>query len=112
MKNIIANILYVIGIVSYILASGVRDVANWLDIARPYFAIGTLAIAIGVTIYNINNIRRVTYPMFVCMNAWFFKNKIIMTKFTRSTYRLYKFHNMSFKKLFIYVQDLFDMMYM
>lgn len=112
MKKVITCILYIIGFSAYILASGIKDVANWLDIARPYFAIGTLCVAIALTLSNINNIRRVTYPLFVCMNAWFFKKKIIMTKFTRNTYRLYKVNNKSFKKLFIYVQDLFDLMYM
>lgn len=101
-------ILYGIATISILLASGVNEAIDWQEIARPYFIVWAISITIAIFISNIDNIRRFTYPLFVCFCAWAYKHKLIMNKFTRNTYRLYKYKNNSYKHLFQYVQNLFD----
>ena len=110
-KRTISFILYVIAAMSVLLASGIHQVADWWNIAKPFFAVFFICIAIGLTITHFDIIRRYTYPVFVCMCAWAFKHKVLMTKFTRNTYRLYNWKNQSYSALFSYVQDLFDLLY-
>ena len=110
-SKIIKYALYIIAFSSALIASGVRESADWWNIVRPFFIVFAISITIALTMTYINKIRRVTYPIFVCMSAWFYKHNIIMTKFTRNTYRLYKWKNRSYKNLFEYVQNLFDIMY-
>lgn len=111
MKNTIITILYTIAFTAAFLASGIRDVANWVEIAKPFFAVFAISIALALTISNFNKIRRITYPLLVCISAWGYKHKLFKSKFTRNTYRLYKWKNRSYKNLFEYVQNLFDLMY-
>lgn len=108
-SKIISYILYAVSIVSILLASGIRQVANWWDIARPFFAVWFICLVLALTITNINTIRRYTYPILVCISAWSFKHKVLMTKFTRNTHRVYRMQNSSYKKLFAYTQYMFDM---
>ena len=108
MKKIITYILYFVGFAAFILASGIRDVANWLDLARPYFAIGSVTLAIALVISNIDNIRRFTYPSVVCLWAWLYKHKIWMTSFSKDTYLVYKKLGKSYSNLYYSVQDAFD----
>jgi len=109
MRKIITCILYGIALTSLILATGVKEVANWWEIAKPLLLVFVISAFLALTISNIDNIRRVTYPSFVCLCAYLYKNKIIMTRFTRNSYRLYKFKNRSYCDLYDYVQDLFDL---
>ena len=111
LKNIFTYILIGISFSSILLASGIKDVANWWEIARPFFAVWFITLTIALAIININQIRRITYPTLVCISSWAYKHKLIMTKFTKNTYKLYKWQKKSYKNLFTYVQDLFDMMY-
>ena len=108
MRKTIAYILYFVGFAAFILASGIRDVANWLDIARPYFAVGSVTLAIALVISNIDNIRRFTYPSVICLWAWLYEHKIIKTQFGKSTYIVYKRYGKSYSILFDTVQDAFD----
>lgn len=108
-KKIITYTLYIVSGVSILLASGIKQVANWWDIAKPFFAVWFIALSIALILSNVSKIRRITYPVFVCLSAWSYKHKIIMTKFTRDTHRLYKFKNSSYRKLFEYTQNLFDL---
>lgn len=111
LKRIISYILYAIATGSIFLASGIKQVKEWWDIARPFFIVSFVCIIVGLIIANLETIRRYTYPIFVCACAWSFKHKIFMTKFTRNTYRLYMWKKGSYSALFDYVQDLFDLMY-
>lgn len=111
MKKIITYTLLGVSLTSVYLASGVPDVTNWLDIAKPFFIVGLSTLIAALTLIYINDIRRVTYPGLVCISSWLYKHKIIKTEFTKNTYRLYKWKNKSYKDLFEYVQGLFDMMY-
>lgn len=110
-KTIISYILAAISFISIMLASGIKEVANWWDIAKPFFGVWFITLAIALTIANINQIRRVTYPALVCICSWTYKHKLITTKFTQNTYKLYKYTHRSYSELFDYVQDLFDVMY-
>lgn len=108
MKKIITYILAFISLTSVFLASGIKETTDWWDVARPYFIVWFLSTLIALIINNINYIRRITYPILVCISSWAYKHKILMTKFTCNTYRVYKMQNMSYRRLFSYVQDLFD----
>lgn len=108
MRKTIAYILYFVGFAAFILASGIRDVANWLDIARPYFAVGSVTLAIALVISNIDNIRRFTYPSVVCLWAWLYEHKIWKTSFSKDTYLVYKSFGKSYSNLYYSVQDAFD----
>lgn len=111
MKKIITYILYFISFSSIMLASGIKDVANWWELARPFFAVWFITCILALTLSYTNKIRRVSYPAFVCLNAWLFKYRIVNTEFARNTYRLYKYTGNSFDNLYDYVQELFDLMY-
>lgn len=100
--------LYIISFASVLLASGIREVKDWWNIAKPFFAVWFICLIIALTITNINSIRRYTYPMLVCISAWSYKHKVIMTRFTRNTHRVYKMNKNSYKKLFLYTQNMFD----
>lgn len=110
-RKIISYILYVISAASIFLASGIRQVKDWWDIAKPFFAVWFICLVIALTLSNIETIRRYTYPSFICACAWAYKHKLLMTKFTRNTYRLYRWKNNSYNDLFTYVQRLFDIIY-
>jgi len=111
MKKIITCILLGISLTSAYLASGIPDVANWLDIAKPFFIISMATLLVALTLIYLNDIRRITYPGLVCVSSWLYKHKIIKTEFTKNTYLLYRWKNKSYRNLFEYVQNLFDVMY-
>ena len=108
MNKIITYTLYGVSIISVILASGTPQVANWWDIARPYFAVWFITTALALCISHVDQIRRITYPALVCLSAWAYSHKIVINKYTRSTHRVYNMQNRSYRKLFAYTQDLFD----
>lgn len=111
-KTIITYMLAGVSITSIYLASGIKDIPNWWDHAKPLFTIWFISIIVGLVLVNFNYVRRVTYPAFVCLVSWAYKYQIIKTKFAHNTYLLYKWKGRSYKNLFTYVQDLFDVMYM
>ena len=111
MKKIITYILGIIAVASIFLASGIRQVANWHEIAKPYFMVFYVCVAVALLINNWNYVRRFTYPTLVCISSWMYKHNLLKTTFTYNTYKLYKWQKKSYKNLFIYVQDLFDLMY-
>ena len=100
-----------IALTSLFLATGIKDVANWWEIAKPFFAVYIISTVIALTLGYINKIRRITYPAFVCLGAWLYKHRVINTDFTKKTYKLYKWQNKSYQDLFDYVQDVFDVIY-
>ena len=111
-RKILFGISCTTSIVSGLAVSAIRDSANWWEFTKPYFIVWVISTILAVILYNINYIRRITYPTVVCISAWAYKHKIIKTKFTQSTYRVYKWKNRSYKQLFGFTQDLFDAMYM
>jgi len=111
MKKVIVYILMGVSLTSVFLASGIPDVSNWLEIAKPYFIVWAVTLVLALTIIYFNEVRRITYPSLVCVSSWLYKHKLLKTEFTKNTYRLYKWQNRSYKNLFEYVQDLFDLMY-
>ena len=111
MKKIITYALYLIAFTSLFIASGIKDIPNWWDIARPFFIVFTVSIVVASILTYINKIRRITYPMFVCVSAWVYQHRVIRNDFTKKTYKLYKWQNRSYQDLFDYVQDVFDVIY-
>jgi Na+/alanine symporter len=110
-KRIITYVLVGISFTSIMLATGIKEVANWWDIAKPFFVVWFIALVVALLIANINQIRRVSYPTLVCISSWAYKHRVITTKFTQNTYKLYRWKNSSYEALYDYVQDLFDLMY-
>lgn len=111
-KKVVTIVLTITAIVTGLIASSVKEMPEWWEITRPFFIIYMLSIFVAMTINNFNYIRRIIYPVFVCICAWAYQHKIVTTKFTQSTYKVFKWKNKSYKKLFGYTQDLFDAMYM
>ena len=111
MRKIIAYILYIVAFTSVFIASGLKDIPKWWDIARPFFIVFALSMTVALILTHINKIRRITYPVFVCASAWVYQHRVIRNDFTKKTYKLYKWQNRSYQDLFDYVQDLFDVVY-
>lgn len=110
-KRIITYVLVGISFTSIMLATGIKDVTNWWDIAKPFFIVWGITLVVALLIANINQIRRVTYPALVCVSSWAYEHRFVTTQFTHNTYKLYKWKNKSYSALYDYVQDLFDLMY-
>lgn len=108
LRKIVTYILYGISLISILLASGIKQVANWWDIAKPYFIVWFICLVVGLVIGNINYIRRYTYPAVICLLAWLYGKKIINTKFSKSTYQVYRYYGKSYGKLFTKVKEAFD----
>jgi hypothetical protein len=111
-KKIIVYTLGTISAIAGLAVSGIKECAEWWTYTKPFLLVWFVSLVLAVCIINFNYIRRIFYPAFVCLSAWAYKHRIVMTKFTRSTHRVYKMQNKSYKKLFTYTQDLFDMMYL
>ena len=107
-KNILIYALGIISMGSFILATGVKEIPNWVEVVRPFFLVGLTALAIALLIYNWNSIRRITYPAIICAWAWMYKHKLAKSKFSCHTYRVYVFFGESYKNLYCKVQDAFD----
>ena len=108
MKKVIASIFYIGAIFSAIIAAGVPNVSNWWELSKPYYIIFVISLIIATSLTFTNQIRRVSYPILVCISAWAYKHKVLMTRFTRSTYRVYKVVHSSYSELYDYTQALFD----
>lgn len=108
MRKTISYILYAIAFTCAIIASSVTEGVDWFERAKPFFVVWFICMVVGLTLGYRDSIRRVTYPIFTCICAWVYKHKIIMTKFTRSAYRVYKMQRSSYKRLYFYTQDMFD----
>jgi len=111
-KRAITIILAGTAVVTGLAASAIKEIPGWWEVTRPLFIIYMLSIIVAITINNFNYVRRITYPVLVCVCAWLYQHKIVTTKFTQSTYRVFKWKNKSYRQLFGYTQDLFDAMYM
>lgn len=107
-RKTISYILYAIAFTCSVLASSVKEGIDWFDHAKPFFVIWAICIVLGLVLGYLDNIRRVTYPVFTCICAWVYKHKVFMTKFTRSAYRVYKMQKSSYKRLYHYTQGMFD----
>ena len=112
MKKMITYTLYIIAFTSMLLSTGIKDVANWWEIAMPFFVVFLVSVTLALTLTYINQIRRVIYPVFVCANAWAYNHRVIRTDFAHKSYKLYAWQNHSYMDLFDYVQSVFDAVYM
>ena len=108
MRKLIASILWITSIVSAIAFAGVPNVINWWELAKPYFIICFISAILAFAVTFPNRIRKITYPALVCISAWAYKHRVLMTRFTKSTYRVYKANHSSYSELFDYTQALFD----
>jgi len=111
-KNFVTGILASIAIISGLAVSGIPESVDWWINTKPFFCICLISIAVAFLINKFNYVRRIMYPILVCISAWSYKYRIVVTGFTKDTYRVYKLNNYSYKQLFGYTQDLFDAMYM
>lgn len=107
-RNIFAYILGAISAAAFFLASGIRDVADWYRIARPYFVVGIVTLILSVILYKWHAIRRITYPAIICVWAWLYAHKIVTSKFSNHTYRVFVYFGRSYRKLYEVVQIAFD----
>jgi len=111
-KRAVIGILYAVAFASAIFACGTDNVStNWWGIVKPLFITFIISITLATILHYSNEIRRITYPTLVCISAWAYQKKIILTKFARNANRLYKMNHCSFGRLFEYVQVLFDEVY-
>lgn len=107
-KKIALIILYSTSVLSGFAAASVKDSVDWWQVTKPFLAVWIISTFLALTLTYINQIRRITYPVLVCVCAWAYKHKIIMTRFTRSSHRVFKMQHYSYKRLFEYTQDMFD----
>lgn len=107
-RKISMVVLYSTSILSGFAAASVRDSADWWELTKPFLLVWVISTFLALTVTYINQIRRITYPLLVCVSAWAYKHRIIMTRFTRNTHRVYKMKNRSYKELFEYTQYMFD----
>lgn len=111
-KRAIIGILYTVAFASAILACGTDNLStNWWIVVRPLFVIFLISTALATILTYSNEIRRITYPGLVCISAWAYQKRLLMTKFARNANRLYKMNHYSFERLFDFVQVLFDEVY-
>lgn len=111
MKKVIIAILYITAIFSAIALAGVPDVAEWWEMSKPFYIIFAVSLALAMGLTFPNKVRRITYPILVCVCAWAYKHKVVTNSFAMKTYRVYKLNNSSYYDLFGYTQGLFDKMY-
>lgn len=107
-RKITSAIFGVVGFGSGLLASSVKETSDWFVYAKPFLIVFIICMAIALTLGFWNHIRRVTYPATVCIWAWLYKHKILITDFSRSTYLVYRKLGKSYERLYYTVQDAFD----
>lgn len=108
MKKFAVYILGFISIIAIMLASGIPNTPNWKSLSGPFFWIWLITLGIAELLYNINALRRVTYPVTICIWAWLYDHKLLTTEFSRHTYVVFTRYGSSYRKLFRAVQDAFD----
>lgn len=111
-RKIVTWVLAAVAVVTGLVASSIKEIPGWWEITRPFFIVYLLAIITAIVINNFNYVRRILYPVFVCVCAWAYQHNLVRTKFTQSTYKVFSWKDKSYKQLFGYTQDLFDTMYM
>ena len=89
-------------------ASGAKEGLNWLSVAKPYMIICVVTMTIAIVLYNLDNIRRVTYPAIICAWAYLYEHKILTSDFAKHTYRVYTYFGKSYRLLYLKVQSAFD----
>lgn len=107
-RKLFSYISGAISLVAILLASGIKDTANWETIAAPFFWIWALSLCASLILYNWNSIRRITYPTIICIWAWAYEHKILSSTFSKHTYQVYVKLNKSYTKLYLVVQNAFD----
>ena len=107
-KDILTYILITLAVAISAIALSLQYVEFWWYMVRPYYAFWMMVIMVALVLVNINVIRRLVFPMFTCSCAWLYKHKLLKTKFTKSTYLVYEMNHHSYRKLYKYVQALFD----
>ena len=108
-KETLTYILIILAVTTSMIALSMQYVEFWWYMLRPYYVFWLFSLVVALVVLNINTIRRATYPGFVCCCAWLYKHKLIRTKFTKNTYKVYELNKCSYKKLYKYVQVLFDL---
>lgn len=107
-KKIIFGITAAISVFSTMVIVGIGEVDNWWELSKPWFIVFLISSAIGVISYNITEIRRYTYPAFVCLLAWLNEHKLLSTNFARQSNYIYRKNNRSYSRLFEITQYLYD----
>jgi len=107
-RKIIVGISAAVSVYSALVITSVGEVDNWWALVQPWFITFCIASAVGVIAYNIVEIRRYTYPLFICFLAWSNEHKIITTNFAKQSNYIYHKHNRSYGKLYEITQYLYD----
>lgn len=107
-KKIFISVLGIVSASSFILATGVNNSSAGDAILSMCLLAGFTSLAVALFLYNLDSVRRITYPAAICAWAWLYDHRIIRTRFSSSSYRIYRYFGGSYKKLFYKVQEAFD----
>lgn len=107
-KKVFISVLGIISASSFVLATGVNNSSAGDMIMSICFLVGFTSLAIALFLYNLDSLRRITYPTVICVWAWLYAHRILRTQFSFSTYKVYRYFGGSYKKLFYKVQEAFD----
>lgn len=107
-KNILSYITFIASMFCAVMVVSVSETADWWQVSRYWmFAFALFATAF-VTIHNVDEIRRYTYPAYVCLLAWAYQHKLICGKLSHHSSIMYEKYNSSYSKLYENIQDLYD----
>lgn len=106
--KLLSNISFILSTVCAVMVASVSEVPNWWDITKPWAIAFFVFVAIYIVSNNIDEIRRYTYPVLVCILAWGYNHKIIYGKFAKMSYIMYQKYNSNYYKLYTKIQNLYD----
>ena len=108
LRNIVGTAFGCLSFSSAILASGVKETADWFQYAKPFLLFSLVTFIISLALCHWNSVRRVTYPAMICVRAWLYEHRLATSKFSEHTYKVYVYFGRSYKKFYTEVQDAFD----
>lgn len=104
MKKTVVYILYATAFISGVLGSSVPDVANWFEIAKPYYLVAIISLISAVCLTYWMQILSIIVTTILVVNAHGYDCGLIKTGFAKKSYKLYQMNYYSFLDLMLYVQ--------
>lgn len=108
MKRIITSIAFAVAVFSALIISGISDSPTWWSDILPWVITFSISIIIAGIPYNIESIRRYTYPALVVLLAWGYEHRLIYSQFSYHANIIYHRQGASYRNLYILTQNLYD----
>lgn len=107
-RKFITTLTVLISGISILIITGMPDAVNWWELTCPWLFIFFVSMIIGVTVNNLNVIRRYTYPALVVILAWGHEHRLLSTQFSYHANSIYHRHGSSYNNLYVLTQNLYD----